>query len=70
MSEESSEEIIMYKNFLEEKIEYVYKNEEKTIIDKDVTLSTSELYVVFYRWLKEKYPDRAIKSLAQFRYDL
>jgi len=68
--EKHFEENNPYKNFLEEKLEYVYKNEEKTIIDKDVTLKSTELYVVFTKWFKEKYPDRYIRNLAQVKIDL
>jgi phage/plasmid-associated DNA primase len=59
-----------YLKFITEKVEYVYKDEEKKEIDIDVTLSTTDLYPVFSAWFKQNYPNRNVPTLPQVKADL
>ena len=59
-----------YLKFIPEKLEYVYKDEEKKEINIDVTLSTTDLYPVFSMWFKQNYPNRNVPTLPQVKSDL
>jgi phage/plasmid-associated DNA primase len=59
-----------YLNFISEKIEYAYKDNDKKEINTDVTLSMTDLYPVFSQWYKQNYPNRNVPTLGQARDDL
>jgi hypothetical protein len=59
-----------YLQFIAEKIDYVYKDNDKKEINTDVTLSATDLYHVFSQWFKQNYPNRNVPTLPQVKSDL
>jgi len=59
-----------YLQFIDEKIEYAYLDNDKKEYDINSTLTASDIYQIFQRWFKDYYPGMPVPSLSQFKSDI
>lgn len=59
-----------YLQFIAEKIEYAYKDNDKKDINTDVNITAQDLYKFFTPWFKDYFPGVNVPTLSEFRDDL
>jgi len=59
-----------YLQFIAEKIEYSWKDNDKKEVDTNVSISVQELYKFFTPWFKDYFPGMTVPTLSEFRDDI